>query len=64
MFGIGLIELLILGILIVGGGLAVIASTRGLGGFRFGHAMLDCPHCGKETPASDGKCRSCGQSFT
>ncbi|MSR56753.1 MAG: hypothetical protein EXS05_03660 [Planctomycetaceae bacterium] len=64
MFNIGMMEMLIIGILLVGGLVAIIAMTKGIGGFRLGHAMLDCPYCGKATRATEGKCRHCGQSFT
>ena len=39
----------------------VIAGIRSLGGFRFGHVTLNCPHCGKETPAQEAVCKLCGQ---
>lgn len=64
MVGIGLMELILVAILFAGGIFGIFALSRGLRGFRLGHATLDCPHCGKETPVSDGKCRACGQSFT
>lgn len=28
-----------------------------------GRIMLNCPHCGAETPANDGDCRACRRSF-
>ena len=53
----------ILVILLAGGVVVLIALSKGLRGFHFGHAMLDCPHCGKATRATDGKCRHCRQTF-
>lgn len=36
------------------------ASLPGVG---LSQVMLQCPHCGVETPASEPECRSCRRSF-
>lgn len=36
------------------------ASLPGVGISR---VMLNCPHCGADTPASEPECRSCRRSF-
>ena len=72
MFGIGPLEMLIVGL--VFGGLIVaglwIVLFRGLpaiiGLFKSvqcGHATLKCPNCGKETAAATGQCAVCGKDL-
>jgi hypothetical protein len=29
----------------------------------WGSVMLDCPHCGRQTPSQLPECRHCGRSF-
>lgn len=49
--------------------LLLVVAVIGMGisslrGFRLGHAKLNCPHCGAETPAHLGKCQYCGKEFS
>lgn len=37
----------------------VIKLVSGFGRISRGHAMLNCPQCGKETPANEPYCRHC-----
>ena len=62
MFGVSPLELIIV-IFVLGVIVAVIGVGRGFTLPRFGHAMLDCPHCGAETPVHLGKCGQCGKEF-
>ena len=59
MIGLILVALLVLVGLIVGIGLLV----KGAGAIRPGHAMLSCPHCSAETPASLENCQKCGREL-
>lgn len=38
-------------------------ATASLPGIGAGKVMLNCPHCGAETPAQDPECRHCRKSF-
>lgn len=42
----------------------VIKGIKILGGFRFGHITLNCPHCGAETPAQLATCWHCGKELS
>lgn len=35
----------------------------GMPGLGMGVVMLDCPHCGRQTPSNRQECKHCGRSF-
>lgn len=35
----------------------------GIPGLGFGVVMLECPHCGNQTPSNRQECKHCGRSF-
>ena len=59
----GLLFLLIGLVLLVGLGFALVWIVKGAGAIRPGHAMLACPQCSAETPASLEKCQKCGHEL-
>jgi hypothetical protein len=56
---LGLAGLFLLAIVVFG----VAWIVKGAGAIRPGHAMLACPHCAAETPASLEKCQKCGEEL-
>ena len=63
MMFMGIFELLIIGLVIAG----IVAAVRGRGGSATDSGpppaagmTLDCPHCGRETPADKHNCQHCG----
>jgi hypothetical protein len=70
MFGIGYMELLIIGavFLLLVAPILILVAVGVLGFIRFGdirrgHATLNCPHCGVETRTNEGKCGACGKAL-
>lgn len=64
MFGIGICELGIL-VIFLGIVIAVIGlATKGFKLPKLGHAKLNCPHCGAETPANQDTCQACGKELS
>lgn len=61
-----LIVLLSLGGLLLMGAIRVFGTgarpSRG-GGISFGHATLNCPHCGQETRSEASVCQQCGRDL-
>ncbi len=63
---LGLVELVILVVL---GGVVFSVLFRGRAGrsggsrFSWGHASLNCPHCGAETRAGQPQCEHCGRDL-
>ena len=55
---LGLLVLVVVVGLVIAG-IAMLVTK----GFRLGHATLNCPQCGNETPANRGACQHCGQKF-
>ena len=41
----------------------VVRLFAGMGSISRGHANLNCPHCGKETPANIATCEHCGSEL-
>ena len=61
---LGLVEIIIL-VLVLGAVVVMIGS--GAKRFRlpkFGHVMLECPHCQAETPADRPVCAQCGKELS
>jgi hypothetical protein len=59
-----LVLVALVGLFIVGGLVfAVTWAIKGAGGIRLGHAMLTCPHCSAETPATLESCTNCGKEL-
>jgi hypothetical protein len=54
---VGGIFLLIILYIVIG---LICAGMPGLG---LGVVMLDCPHCGRQTPSNRQECKQCGRSF-
>lgn len=54
----------ILGI-VLGGFLLVVlgVACSSLPGLGLGSVMLECPHCGRQTPSHLPDCKHCGRSF-
>ena len=64
MFGIGLIELILIAAVVLVVGWGGLSSMVGLfNGVQSGHATLKCPHCGQVTAPTDGRCSSCGNEL-
>ena len=67
MMGIGLIELIIIGViglaLIFGLAKGVSAMIGMFKSVRAGHATLTCPHCGQQTSHAGGRCDACGREL-
>ena len=53
---IGLVGLVVL-VVLWRGLSALVGLFKGVQG---GHATLNCPHCGRETVPTNGRCTSCG----
>jgi len=51
--------------LVLGGFLLVLIGVAcgALPELGWGSVMLDCPHCGRQTPAQLPECQHCGRSF-
>ncbi len=65
--GFSFVALIFLGLI---GIVACVVSWRGVAaliglfkGMQTGHATLNCPHCGKETVPTNGRCTSCGSEL-
>lgn len=62
--GIGLIELMVVGLVLVPGlYFGIVWMVKTFSGVRLGHAMLTCPNCAAETPAHLEKCQKCGNEL-
>jgi hypothetical protein len=59
----GLLALVIGLVVLAGLVFAGVWFIKSAGSIRAGHAMLACPHCAAETPASLEKCQKCGQEL-
>lgn len=58
------------GLLFVGGGVLAVflfiligVACSALPKLGYGKVPLNCPHCGAETPATEGECQHCRRSF-
>lgn len=57
---VGFMILLAIAIAII---ILVFANTVDQPSVNVGTVMLDCPHCGRETPSHLENCQLCGKSF-
>lgn len=57
---IPIILLIVVGLVVI---LLIFANTADLPSVNLGTVMLDCPHCGRETPSHLETCQQCGKSF-
>ncbi len=57
---IPIILLLVVGLVVI---MLIFANTTELPSVNLGTVMLDCPHCGRETPSHLEVCQLCGKSF-
>jgi hypothetical protein len=57
---VGFLVLIMVGVAIV---ILIFANTVDQPSMSVGNVMLDCPHCGRETPSHLENCQYCGKSF-